>query len=46
MRAGMTIEDLKHLELGYAPPYGAAKDAVNMAGFLGGDVKIVHSKTK
>lgn len=49
MRGGLTIEDLEHLELGYAPPYGAAKDAVNMAGFVGGnvlrgDVKIVHAE--
>ncbi|KAM0439845.1 hypothetical protein ACHAPT_000942 [Fusarium lateritium] len=48
MRAGMTVEDLEHLELAYAPPYGAAKDAVNMAGFaasniLRGDVKLVHA---
>ena len=31
--AGMTVEDLCHLELAYAPPFGAAKDAVNLAGF-------------
>lgn len=48
IRAGMTIEDLQDLELSYAPPYGAAKDPVNMAGFVGtnvrsGDVKIVHA---
>ena len=48
MRGGLTIEDLEHLELGYAPPYGAAKDAINMVGFVGGnvlrgDVKIVHA---
>ncbi|KAM7185990.1 putative fad-dependent pyridine nucleotide-disulfide oxidoreductase [Naviculisporaceae sp. PSN 640] len=48
MRAGMTIEDLEHLELSYAPPYNAAKDPVNMAGFVGGnvlrgDVEIVHA---
>lgn len=30
---GMTIDDLCHLELAYAPPFGAAKDAVNLAGF-------------
>lgn len=30
---GMTIEDLCHLELAYAPPFGAAKDAINLAGF-------------
>lgn len=31
--AGMTIEDLCHLEFAYAPPFGAAKDAINLAGF-------------
>ena len=30
---GMTVEDLCHLELAYAPPYGSAKDAINLAGF-------------
>ncbi|KAJ2897565.1 putative fad-dependent pyridine nucleotide-disulfide oxidoreductase protein [Zalerion maritima] len=48
MRAGMTIEDLEHLELAYSPPYGSAKDPVNMAGFAGGnllrgDVEILHA---
>ena len=31
--AEMTIEDLCHLELAYAPPFGSAKDIVNLAGF-------------
>ena len=31
--AKMTVYDLEHLELCYAPPYGAAKDAVNLAGY-------------
>jgi len=35
LRAGMTVFDL---ELAYAPPYGAAKDPVNMAGFLGSNL--------
>lgn len=35
IRAGMTMHDLKDLELAYAPPYGSAKDPVNMAGFIG-----------
>ena len=35
LRAGLTVFDLEHLELAYAPPYGAAKDPVNMAGFAG-----------
>lgn len=39
LRAGMTIEDLEELELAYAPPYGSAKDPVNMAGFVGGNVR-------
>ena len=30
---GMTIEDLCHLELAYAPPFGASRDAINLAGF-------------
>jgi NADPH-dependent 2,4-dienoyl-CoA reductase/sulfur reductase-like enzyme/rhodanese-related sulfurtransferase len=38
LRAGMTVYDLQHLELAYAPPYGAAKDPVNMAGFLGSNL--------
>ncbi len=28
------VRDLAELELAYAPPYGAAKDAVNFAGFV------------
>ena len=31
--AQMTVFDLEHLELCYAPPYGAAKDPINVAGF-------------
>ena len=38
LRAGMTVFDLEHLELAYAPPYGAAKDPVNMVGFLGSNL--------
>ncbi|MBN1556911.1 MAG: FAD-dependent oxidoreductase, partial [Lentisphaerae bacterium] len=34
MQAGLTVHDLADLELAYAPPYGAAKDPVNMAGFV------------
>ncbi len=34
IRAGMSVYDLEHLELAYAPPYGSAKDPVNMAGFV------------
>ena len=34
MRLGATIYDLKSLELAYAPPFGSAKDPVNMLGFV------------
>jgi len=30
---GLTIDDLAQLELAYAPPFGAAKDIVNLAAF-------------
>ena len=38
IRAGLTISDLQHLELSYAPPYASAKDPVNMAGFIGNNL--------
>jgi NADPH-dependent 2,4-dienoyl-CoA reductase/sulfur reductase-like enzyme/rhodanese-related sulfurtransferase len=34
LRAGLTVFDLQSLELAYAPPFGSAKDPVNMAGFV------------
>ena len=44
---GGTVYDLQDLELSYAPPFGSARDPVNMAGFVGsnvhmGDVKLWH----
>ncbi len=33
IRAGLSVWDLAELELAYAPPYGSAKDPINMAGF-------------
>jgi rhodanese-related sulfurtransferase len=43
----MTVDDLADLELCYAPPYGSAKDPINLAGMaaqnvLNGDVRIVQ----
>lgn len=38
LRAGMTVDDLAELELAYAPPYGSAKDPVNMAGMVAQNV--------
>ncbi len=32
--AGLKADELKDLELSYAPPYSSAKDPVNMAGFM------------
>ena len=34
MQGGLTVYDLAQLELGYAPPYGSAKDPVNLAGMI------------
>ena len=38
IRARMTVRDLAELDLAYAPPYSSAKDPVNMAGFVAGNV--------
>ena len=34
LRAGVSVVELKDLDLAYAPPYSSAKDPVNMAGFM------------
>ena len=34
IHAGLTVVQLKDLDLAYAPPYSSAKDPVNMAGFM------------
>lgn len=39
IRAGMTADELKDLDLAYAPPYSSAKDPVNMAGFVADNIK-------
>lgn len=33
IKGNLTVEDLPELELTYAPPFGSAKDVVNMAGY-------------
>lgn len=38
IKARMTIFDLQELELAYAPPFGSAKDPINMAGFVGSNL--------
>ncbi len=40
LRAGMTVTDLKELDLAYAPPYSSAKDPVNMAGFMAENLQL------
>ncbi len=34
LKAGMTVHDIEELELAYAPPFGSAKDPVNLAGMV------------
>ncbi|MGN8245443.1 FAD-dependent oxidoreductase [Cellulomonas soli] len=38
LRAEQSVYDLEELELAYAPPFGSAKDPVNMAGFVASNV--------
>ncbi len=38
IKAGFTVEDLIDLDLAYSPPYGSAKDPVNMAGMMASNV--------
>ena len=38
MRGGLAVPDLIDLDLAYAPPYGSAKDPVNMVGMVGENV--------
>lgn len=48
IKGELTIEDLEHLELAYAPPFGSAKDPINLVGFsannmTNGLLKPLHS---
>ncbi len=44
MRGGITAPELADLELAYAPPFGSAKDAVNMLGYVAEN--IINSLTE
>lgn len=49
VRQSMTVFDLEHVELAYAPPFGSAKDPVNMVGFVGsntirGDITLWYAQ--
>ncbi|WP_315115573.1 FAD-dependent oxidoreductase [uncultured Clostridium sp.] len=38
MRSGLTVHDVQELELAYAPPFSSAKDPLNMAAYVAGNV--------
>ena len=38
IHAGLSVDDLADLELAYAPPFSSAKDPVNIAGYVAGNV--------
>ncbi|RME89861.1 MAG: CoA-disulfide reductase [Verrucomicrobia bacterium] len=39
LKAGLTVDELAELELAYAPPFGSAKDPVNLAGMAAQNVR-------
>ena len=39
IKGRLTVDDLEHLELAYAPPFGAAKDPLNTAGFSANNIR-------
>jgi len=39
IKGGMTIDDLAELELAYAPPFGAAKDPINIVGYSAQNIR-------
>lgn len=39
IKGKLTVEDLAHLELAYAPPFGSAKDPLNTAGFSASNMR-------
>jgi tRNA 2-thiouridine synthesizing protein A len=38
IHGGLTVQDLCELELAYAPPFGSAKDPINIAGYVASNV--------
>ncbi len=45
IKANYKVDELQELELSYAPPYGSAKDIVNMAGYAAENLKLNLSKS-
>ncbi len=39
IKGRLTVDDLEHLELAYAPPFGSAKDPLNTAGFSANNIR-------
>ncbi|MGZ0656886.1 FAD-dependent oxidoreductase [Coraliomargarita sp. W4R72] len=39
IKGQLTVDDLEHLELAYAPPFGSAKDPLNTAGFSANNIR-------
>jgi len=39
IKGKLTVNDLEHLELAYAPPFGSAKDPLNIAGFSANNIR-------
>lgn len=39
IKGKLTVEDLEHMELAYAPPFGSAKDPLNTAGFSATNIR-------
>jgi rhodanese-related sulfurtransferase len=45
IKAKMKVTELQELELSYAPPFGSAKDVVNMAGYIAQNIQFQVSKS-
>lgn len=45
IKMGHSVQDLTRLELAYAPPYGSAKDPVNIAGYVAHNTLLGHLET-
>ncbi len=39
IKGKLSVDDLEHLELAYAPPFGSAKDPLNTAGFSANNIR-------
>src|SRR5690606_15089828 len=42
IKGNLTVDDLEHLELSYALPFGSAKDPLNIAGFSANVIRSGH----